>query len=785
MISAKQVYFNALDWSGIKEEDAKAPPRSMLTRRPDWSFAGNLISMSNEIMNLVSYTVETGLGTKDDLPLIYVSNPPRHGKSLLLDSLFQDDPTVCVLNATLNAATSYREEEWSSPEGAVCGLLVRLLQDLAIGHPTSWTSSWDLCPIAKLLPTAIAKRNPSYLVRGFEEMLQLHDKRRLAPAKLLICIDEISVLTDHPKNTWFSSADKELQKRFWRALYSLTRADRNWVRVVMTGFTDNPMMAVAASGLSCFPMSLSMITNAEQEVLVAELLWVHAFRNVRFPGLLWTLVKSTPGLLGMWAQQINLNPLLSRVNPRCAMELHEDRLYDAASRVPWIGTLMEHCLDNWPLIRQFLVEDGAVPATTKRARSAGIATDLAGRTALSPFAVAVTVLAMRSSPSSVEADKVFSLLNEALKACENHSAGCAANYPHSWPIAVQRVLKHFPNKAQSHILNGDVNLQPTSADLVLDRVDVFPGATVTNIGEPFENFVLHALALRLQCLVVKLTTEHPFVVASQFLPQGVGVLRRPAVHGSCRARDTVETEVVLSVCTDPTVDMPKLCTQTATLLLPSTIISSNLQVPTPDQSISLSKHCCSLADTALTDMGALFFNFERVLVVKGSIVPRFFPVVLVAPRDSRETHQQLVDALSVDLNSFDPNAFVAMHNTCSLKEVTDAHTDVQRLVKLVTQAVTDKTAILFRCSGDCNPLSDVVMVLPTAPSAFSTTQQVSFVFVELRDRVQSNFGKKLNKFTTKFELLLKPVKCALSSLDIRVERSVYVCCGRSEVHVQN
>ncbi|RYG65372.1 hypothetical protein EON64_12055 [archaeon] len=184
-------------------------------------------------------------------------------------------------------------------------------------------------------------------------------------------------------------------------------------------------------------------------------------------------------------------------------------------------------------------------------------------------------------------------------------------------------------------------------------------------------------------------------------------------------------------------------------------------------------------------MDELFFSFERVLVVKDKAsVPRFFPAVLISPRDSGEIHHQLVDALSVDLDSFDPNAFVAIHNTCSKNEVTDACTDAQRFVKLVNQAVVDKTAILFRPSDGTNPLCDVVMVLPTAPSESSTAQQVSFVLVELRDRIQSNFGDKLDKFTTKSELLLTPVKCALGRLGITVERTVFVCCGRSEVHVQ-
>lgn len=95
----------------------------------------------------------------------------------------------------------------------------------------------------------------------------------------------------------------------------------------MTGFSDSPHDMVASSDVACYPYSLSMITNAEQQLLSAELAWVHAFKNVRFPGLLWTLVKSTPGLLGLWAQQIHLQHPLNdtSINPRLAMNLSDLR----------------------------------------------------------------------------------------------------------------------------------------------------------------------------------------------------------------------------------------------------------------------------------------------------------------------------------------------------------------------------------------------------------------------------------------------------------------------------
>jgi hypothetical protein len=57
----------------------------------------------------------------------------------------------------------------------------------------------------------------------------------------------------------------------------------------MTGFTDSPRDALAASDVTCIPYSLSLITDAEQQMLSSELLWAYAKKNVPFPGFcgLW------------------------------------------------------------------------------------------------------------------------------------------------------------------------------------------------------------------------------------------------------------------------------------------------------------------------------------------------------------------------------------------------------------------------------------------------------------------------------------------------------------------
>jgi hypothetical protein len=63
-------------------------PRTAMASTPTWFFAGDLLAVAASIEELVSRTVPVGRGAKDDLPLVYLSNPPRHGKSLCCSTGF-------------------------------------------------------------------------------------------------------------------------------------------------------------------------------------------------------------------------------------------------------------------------------------------------------------------------------------------------------------------------------------------------------------------------------------------------------------------------------------------------------------------------------------------------------------------------------------------------------------------------------------------------------------------------------------------------------------------------
>lgn len=126
--------------------------RRALASTPRWSFAGGLKPTAAKIEQFVSKCTSDpdDIGEKDDRPLVYVPNPPRHGKSLLLDNLFWDEAAsrVCVLSATYNATKRCcSADRGETAKGALCALLLRLLDDL-IFKRTNWDESWEDSPLA-------------------------------------------------------------------------------------------------------------------------------------------------------------------------------------------------------------------------------------------------------------------------------------------------------------------------------------------------------------------------------------------------------------------------------------------------------------------------------------------------------------------------------------------------------------------------------------------------------------------------------------------------------------
>lgn len=208
------------------------------------------------------------------------------------------------------------------------------------------------------------------------------------------------------------------------------------------------------------------------------------------------------------------------------------------------------------------------------------------------------------------------------------------------------------------------------------------------------------------------------IVASEFLPPGFGVLRRPPNYQiDCRPGDTAEQDVVvLSLSTNPTVNLHRLCSPSVALLVPSPI-SAIFKAAIADTTVNIANVCCSNDSDSdcdrysIWDMNRLIWSFEHVLAVTDAVqVPRSFPVISISPQHDCMTQYQLVDALCSP--KFSAEYFCRNHTACNLQEVNATFDDLQRVIKLTKYAVTNKTAILFRPSGTDNLLCNVVLLLP-------------------------------------------------------------------------
>lgn len=420
---------------------------------------------------------------------------------------------------------------------------------------------------------------------------------------------------------------------------------------------------------------------------------------------------------------------------------------------------------------------------------------LGSKVALSPFAVAITVLALRrSSRVEITGSVVFKMLDGSLRACETHSAGCAASMPppHTWRYYVQAALRTAclaPATQQSAILSSDPRLKSTAA-LLPEPSAFMPGVAVNNLGDSYETFVLHAVALRLECLRVSTAGSAADLcsfVASQLVPQAVGVLRRaPLVAGSgMAARHSADTNVTVAM---PLADhnnfLAKLCTQTAALLLPSsvTMILRGVRIETVSPA-----HFMPSVGGSLPDVTSIRFAYSSVGIAAGADCPHSFPVVALTQLRSKPIGALLRQKLVADLSAaasanarFDAVAFVTTACTAYSAEVNGSLepfvdqvvADVDKVVALAERASSTRQAILFK-PGDGNPLCDICVIIPCA-----TEGSVFFLWFEVRDRIMADFTSKLT-MANESEFMVAPVAERLKHRRVSVEGTLFIPVSRS------
>jgi hypothetical protein len=247
-------------------------------------------------------------------------------------------------------------------------------------------------------------------------------------------------------------------------------------------------------------------------------------------------------------------------------------------------------------------------------------------------------------------DKIFTLIDHALTACHSHSAGCAENCNLPWPIFVQNRLKQLSITNSLILCEDPLINKPTASDLIRPTEGfVFKsGAAVHNIGQPFEDFSVWALALRLQCLLEQSFGSPHSVRASQLFPPAIGIINRPSAF---QPRHESELHIAVSVCREPDVDLSRLFTQTAALLLPSSV-SSILSSLQQSEILSMGNFQCGIL---VPDFFNTFFEFKSVTVIEKRLSPNRFPVATFSPKNNYQLHNKLINELgsvSFDITTF-------------------------------------------------------------------------------------------------------------------------------------
>jgi hypothetical protein len=154
---------------------------------------GNLKTIVKSIEDDIFNSMDANV--KENFPFHCVINPPRHGKSLLLDRLFLGKETeVLVIGVSYNTTTGLVQGEIENPMTAIKWFWIRVLKSMLQIPNELWTLSHLL-----LEPSEFSWSNiRSLIINGLASnpFLDSNGKEK----NICFCIDEFSVLTDQLQN---------------------------------------------------------------------------------------------------------------------------------------------------------------------------------------------------------------------------------------------------------------------------------------------------------------------------------------------------------------------------------------------------------------------------------------------------------------------------------------------------------------------------------------------------------------------------------------------------------
>ena len=280
----------------------------------------------------------------DALPFVCIVNPPRHGKSLFLDRIFFDRDDFRVVEMTYNNNSNVTLSELESPRqalfffwlrfiGSVCGETFSMVKKhshtyFGYNERTEYSLEW-----AKNILLRVYNRNPFVDAVSKE---QLH---------LVIAVDEFSKLTDLTLK--WSQDDRDA---FIRALNN-EKQFHPVVQFVFTGFNKEMTTLIEASGAKVLCKTLTLCDFSSAKPLLKRI--VDAYDSTeKVPLLLFETIKSTPGLVGLWAERV------------FSLHCRDSSIVSFKESLPWIqhvcaetkysGATTSPLEDNWSLIVDYL-----------------------------------------------------------------------------------------------------------------------------------------------------------------------------------------------------------------------------------------------------------------------------------------------------------------------------------------------------------------------------------------------------------------------------------------------
>jgi len=216
---------------------------------------GNL----QETVNSIEQLIDRNTGVKESYAFIYVVNPPRHGKSLLLDRLFLNRDDICVVEMTYNNTTNLTFDEVNSRSSrlALYYFWLRFI------HAVIPFTQFSLCDLSRKVGSFDSSTNYNLLwakdrLKADFQMTPFENIDGTSKS-VLIAVDEFSKLID---------VNELINKFFSTLLISSLQNEhkvRPFIRFVFTGFNRGMtnLMEASSTRIEIFSLALCVFSSAK------------------------------------------------------------------------------------------------------------------------------------------------------------------------------------------------------------------------------------------------------------------------------------------------------------------------------------------------------------------------------------------------------------------------------------------------------------------------------------------------------------------------------------------